>query len=352
MSGISVAVLMRGMETLQLDIVVPTYNRGPFLRQLLRSLLRAAPPDGMAVRVFVVDNNSSDDTTQVIAEVAADFGSRLQHSVERRPGKSHALNTGIAMGAGDLVAFLDDDEVVSPGWYRAIAQAFADPRVDFISGRSTARWPAPAPDWLPADYPAVVGIVDGGPRVREFHGDYNGTFHGGNSVIRRAVLSRVIPFSPDLGPRQDRRLLCCEDEELHLRLLDAGARGLYVPTLLIEHFVHPGRISRRYHRQWCFWRGVSKSRLHARHPSGLPTIAGVPRFLFGAAARGLVCMMPLPFMGRRAPQRFSSELAIWDLAGFIYGRLFYRGVVERGDPASAVEAVAESQRDRVAAEIV
>ena len=342
-------MLIRGMETLQLDIVVPTFNRGPFLRQLLRSLLRATPPDGMVVRVFVVDNNSSDDTTQVIAEVAPDFGSRFHHAVERRPGKSHALNTGIAMGSGDLVAFLDDDEVVSPDWYRAIAQAFADPRVDFISGRSTARWPAPAPEWLPADYHAVVGIVDGGARVREFHSDYTGTFHGGNSVIRRAVLSRVIPFSPDLGPRQDRRLLCCEDEELHLRLLDAGARGLYVPTLLIEHFVHPGRISRRYHRQWCFWRGVSKSRLHARRPSGLPTIGGVPRFLFGAAARGLLRMTPLPFIGQRAPQRFSSELALWDLAGFVYGRLFYRGAVDRGgDPAPAGEAVADKRRDCVA----
>jgi glycosyltransferase involved in cell wall biosynthesis len=335
------------METLELDIVIPTYNRGPFLRRLFRSLLRAALPEGMTVRVFVVDNNSSDNTAQVIAEAGPDFAPGFHHAVERRPGKSHALNTGIAMGSGDLVAFLDDDELVSPGWYCAIAQAFADPRVDFISGRSTARWPAPAPEWLPTEYPAVVGIVDGGPRVREFHSDYNGTFHGGNSVIRRAVLSRVSPFSPDLGPREDRRLLCCEDEEMHLRLLDAGARGLYVPALLIEHFVHPGRISRRYHRQWCFWRGVSKSRLHERHPGGLPTIAGVPRFLFGAAARGFLRMTPLPFIGRRAPQRFSSELALWDLAGFIYGRFFYRGVADASE-APAVEAVAERQRDYVA----
>ena len=348
MSGISVAVLVRGMPTPALDIVVPTYNRGPFLRELLRSLLRASPPDGMAVRVFIVDNNSSDETAQVIAEVAPDFDSRLHYGVERRPGKSHALNTGIAMGSGDLVAFLDDDELVSPGWFAAIAEAFADARVDFISGRSIARWPAPVPDWLPAEYPAVIGVVDGGPHVREFHGDYNGTFHGGNSVIRRSVLSRVIPFSPDLGPREDRRLLCCEDEELHLRLLDAGARGLYVPALLIEHFVHPGRLSRRYHRQWCFWRGVSKSRLQARHPSGLPTIGGVPRFLFGAAARGALRMMPLPLIGRRAAQQFSSELALWDLAGFVYGRLFYRGVVDCAGPAPAGEPVAERQPGCVA----
>jgi glucosyl-dolichyl phosphate glucuronosyltransferase len=337
-------VLIRNMGTLELDVVIPTYNRAPFLRMLLRSLVRAAVPNGLTVRVFVVDNNSSDDTAHIIAECAPDFGSRFHHVVERRPGKSHALNTGIAMGSGDLVAFLDDDELVSTGWYRAIATSFADSDVDFISGRCTARWPAPAPDWLPTEYPAVVGIIDGGPRVREFHCDYNGTLHGGNSVVRRAVLSRVTPFSPDLGPRQDRRLLSCEDEEMHLRLVDAGARGLYVPTLLIEHFVHPARISRRYHRQWCFWRGVSKSRLHERHPSGLPTIAGVPRFLFGAAARGFLRMTPLPLIGRRAPERFSSQLALWDLAGFIYGRLFYRSGAQPENAAAPVEAVAENRR--------
>jgi glucosyl-dolichyl phosphate glucuronosyltransferase len=332
------------METLELDIVIPTYNRGPFLRTLLLSLLGAPLPDGLVTRVFVVDNNSADDTADVCAALALDFGPSFRYVVEHRPGKSHALNTGVAMGSGDLVAFLDDDEVVAPGWYRAILQAFDDPRVDFISGRSTARWPVPTPEWLPADYPAVVGIVDAGPRVREFHGDYHGTFHGGNSVVRRAVLSRVTPFSPDLGPRHDRRLLCCEDEEMHLRLVDAGARGLYVPALLIEHFVHPARISRRYHRQWCFWRGVSKSRLHRRHPTGVLTIGGIPRFLFGAAARGLLRMLPLPFVRRRSPQRFSSELALWDLAGFIYGRLFYRGATQATDAAAPVEAVAEKPR--------
>jgi glycosyltransferase involved in cell wall biosynthesis len=343
-----VAVLIRDMDTLGLDIVIATYNRAAFLRLLLQSLLRATAPDELAVRVFVVDNNSTDDTADVIAECAPDFGRRFHHVVERRPGKSHALNTGIAMGTGDLVAFLDDDELISPEWYRAIASSFADADVGFISGRCLPRWPAPAPEWLPTEYSAVVGIIDGGPRVREFRGDYNGTLHGGNSVVRRAVLSRVKPFSPDLGPRQDRRLLSCEDEEMHLQLLEAGERGLYVPALLIEHFVHPGRISRRYHRQWCFWRGVSKSRLHERHPSGLPTIAGVPRFLFGAAVRGFVGMTPLPFVGRRAPQRFSSELALWDLAGFIYGRLFYRGVGEMSDAAARAEAVAKNQRDYVA----
>ena len=332
------------MRTLELDVVIPTFNRAPFLRKLLRSLLDAPAPDELTVRVFVIDNNSSDDTAAVSAEFAGDFESRLRYALECRPGKSHALNTGIAMGSGELVAFLDDDEIVSPGWYRAIVNAFADPRVDFISGRSTAGWPIPAPDWLPAEYPAVIGIVDGGPEDREFQGNYNGTFHGGNSVVRRAVLSRVIPFSPDLGPRQDRRLLCCEDEEMHLRLVDAGARGLYVPALLIEHFVHPARISRRYHRQWCFWRGVSKSRLHQRHPSGVPTIAGVPRCLFGAAARGLLRMMPRPLGGRQTAQRFASELAVWDLAGFIYGRLFYRGVPETGEAGPPAAAVAENRK--------
>ena len=45
---------------------------------------------------------------------------------------------------------------------------------------------------------------------------------------------------------------------MYLRLLDAGARGQYLPDLLVQHVVHPDRLSKRYFRSWCFWNGASK----------------------------------------------------------------------------------------------
>jgi glycosyltransferase involved in cell wall biosynthesis len=53
----------------KLDVVVPTYNRSQLLRRTITSLLQASIPTGMAVTILIVDNNSKDDTEQVVREI-------------------------------------------------------------------------------------------------------------------------------------------------------------------------------------------------------------------------------------------------------------------------------------------
>lgn len=310
------------MAVLSLDVLIPSYNRAPFLRTLLQSLGAAPVPSSLAVTVTVIDNDSADETVAVVDELAPPGGGRLRYLREPRAGKSAALNTGIAATTGDLIALLDDDEVIAPHWFACIAATFQDGTVDFISGRCLPQWQALAPpSWLPAAYPAVIGALDGGTCVRQFRKDYDGCLSGGNSVIRRTILERVGAFSQRLGPRADHRLLCCEDEDIYLRLIDVGARGRYVPDLLVYHHVHPTRLTRRYHRNWCFWRGVSKALLHEGRRQDLPHVGSIPRFLYGAAARGLLRMLRSSIT---EAARFDAELAVWDLVGFVYGRYFFR----------------------------
>ena len=59
---------------------------------------------------------------------------RLRYLFERRPGRSNALNTGIAACEGDLVGMIDDDEEIDRSWFRAIRAAFERPGLDFIGG--------------------------------------------------------------------------------------------------------------------------------------------------------------------------------------------------------------------------
>lgn len=54
---------------MKLDVVVPTYNRSQLLRRTITSLLQASIPTGMAVTILIVDNNSKDDTEQVVREI-------------------------------------------------------------------------------------------------------------------------------------------------------------------------------------------------------------------------------------------------------------------------------------------
>ena len=308
-----------------LDLLIPTFQRPALLRAALESIARAAPPRAMAVSVTVINN----DTEPLVLEPALFAGPypvRVLH--ERRRGKSAALNAGIAASTADYIGLIDDDERLAADWFLVAERALAGGQFDFIGGRATLL-PSAMPDWLPPGYPAVLGSADNGPDPLPYGLDFGGLLMGGNAVISRATLRAVGPYSTSLGPRADRRLCSCEDEDMYLRLLDAGARGQYLPDLVVHHYVHPDRLTRRYYRSWCFWNGASKGVLGRRHPLRVRQLAGVPRYAFGDAVRGLLRWGGAVVTYRPASMRMAGELPAWHLAGRIYGRYLQRHDVRR-----------------------
>ena len=109
---------------MQLDVVIPTYNRSPLLREALQSLLDARVPAGLDVHITIVDNNSTDDTREVILAAQARTNGRVSYVFEKRQGRSAALNAGVAATSGSHVGFIDDDEQVDSTWYEQIFALF------------------------------------------------------------------------------------------------------------------------------------------------------------------------------------------------------------------------------------
>jgi len=330
---------------LRLDVLIPTHNRGSVLGRCLLSVLQAAPAPGLDVHVTVVCNACSDDSRSVVRRIQALHPGRVSLVEERRLGKSKALNAGIAATTGDLVGMIDDDEEVGARWLQEIAAAFQDPDLDFIGGPYLAVWDAPPPEWVPDGYFAVLGAVDNGSQPRAYSRDFPGILKGGNAVIRRRTLHAVGPYAEHLGPGAFTRLFSCEDEEMYWRLLEHGATGKYLPHLVIYHYIPASRLTREYYRGWCFWRGVSRGLMDRRHPLPVAYLAGVPRFLWGHAARGLFRAVLGP--RNRPPQEtFADELRMWDVAGYFYGRHIY--TLARFSP---VKSRRRSSSDRSAAPI-
>lgn len=323
---------------MRLDVVIPTYNRATLLPRALESLLVADRPDGLDVGVTVVDNRSTDGTRAVVDSFIPRFQGRLQYLYESNPGRSHALNAGIAGTRGDLVGMIDDDEEVDRTWLRTIATAFADPGTDFIGGPYLPRWGAERPNWLGRAYGSVIGWAESGDIVQQFGPGCDAMLMGGNAVIRRSVLERVGPYAVDLGRTPGTKLLSCEDDDMFARLLGSGARGYYRPDLIIHHYVPPERLTKRYFRRWCFWRGVSLGVLDRKRPAPVRYFLGVPRYMIGTAVRGTFS----PVFGLREPSlTFKNELAWWDLAGFVYGKHFFR--IDQNADTSRVDARGETQ---------
>ncbi len=308
------------MTPMRLDVVIPTHNRAALLRRALQSLLDAPVPSELHVEVTVADNRSIDDTREVVGSFQPAFGGRLHYIYEPKPGRSHALNAAIAATSGDLVGMIDDDEQVDARWFITIAEAFQDPSTDFIGGPYLPEWSVQRPAWIGPAYGSAVGWVDGGPEIQQYGPPCDAMLMGGNAVIRRSLLERAGPYSADLGRTPGGRLLSCEDEDMFVRLLAAGGRGFYRPDLIIHHYVPAERMTRRYFRRWCFWRGVSLGLIDRRRPAPVRYLFGVPRYLFGIAARGAWDSVRMLFGGFDSARLFKNELAWWDLAGFLYGK--------------------------------
>ena len=237
------------MQVPALSVIVPTYNRASRLRRALEALRAqdAVPHD---VEVVVVANNCTDDTRGVVTELQARGGVAIRYVEEPRQGNAHARNTGIAHARAPILAFTDDDVVVTPGWARTIIDTFAaHPEVGFIGGPVLPEWSGAPPAWLTRENWAPIAAVDYGDRALEVSVDHQVCLLTANFALRRAVLARSGPFAPELQRVKD-GIGSLEDRELIARLCHAGVRGRYEPVLIASTWIEPARQTRRYHRRW------------------------------------------------------------------------------------------------------
>ncbi len=221
-----------------LTVVVATRDRPEHLRACLRALAAEVGPHD---EVVVVDSASA---TPQPAAVARPAGVRLVTA--ERPGASHARNLGWHAAGNELVAFVDDDVEVLPGWATAMASALARDGVDFVTG-----WIGVAPhqQHLPEPNPVMLR-----PEPRRLDAAAAGALGASaNSGCRRDVLASVGGFSERFGPGT--WAAAAEDQELFDRLLAAGYVGYYEPA------------ARVYHDQWRTRRQALA--LHWRYGKGM-----------------------------------------------------------------------------------
>lgn len=339
---------MRLSTSTRFDVIIPTYNRPDLLKRCLESLRCALVPDGIEMRFIVVDNNSHPPQATRNAEVVhALSDARFSLVMERQQGLSHARNAGIAASDAQWVGFVDDDEQVAPSWIEVASRFLSRDEVDFIGGPYLPNWEHEPPSWLPArvgQYIAVVGWIDLADQVREFNRELDDSViaMGGNMVVKRAWLTAVGSFATDLG-RSGSRLLSGEDQDMHARLIGAGARGWYVPELIIYHFVPAARMTRRYHRRWAFWHSYSLQHLQYGQPRTVPFLLGVPRYLVGNALRALPSLIGATLLRRKhSPWQFKTELDFIGVLGRFYAQL---GPALTGSrPVARIASISQSGR--------
>jgi glycosyltransferase involved in cell wall biosynthesis len=112
-----------------ITVVTPSFNQRRYIEQTIASILAQGYP---GLELLVMDGGSTDGTVELL-EQHADW---LTYVSEPDRGQSHALNKGMARATGEVLAFLNSDDVYQPGALRAVGEHFArNPDSVWLTGR-------------------------------------------------------------------------------------------------------------------------------------------------------------------------------------------------------------------------
>ncbi|MEA2754453.1 MAG: hypothetical protein QOJ54_742, partial [Aliidongia sp.] len=112
----------------RISVVTPSFNQGRFIEETLLSVRQQAYPN---LEHIVIDGGSNDDTLTILDR----YRDHLAHLVsEPDRGQAHAINKGMALATGEILTWLNSDDMLAPGALAAVALGFATSGADLVAG--------------------------------------------------------------------------------------------------------------------------------------------------------------------------------------------------------------------------
>ncbi len=233
-------------DELELTVIIPCHNEAETLPQQLESLL--AQEWDRRWDIVVVDNRSTDGTAAVATEYSSGTIDIRVVPATERAGIAYARNTGVRATTARSVAFCDGDDIVLPGWTKAIGEALRTEAL--VTGTLDAE--SLNEPWLARTRP--MGCKDSLPRFGEVP-----FARGANTGMHRSLWSELDGYDEEFDG--------LEDIEFSIRAAGLGV----TPTLVSD-----ARVAYRF-----------RSGLVATWRQGIYYGRGRPRMAAQAAALGL-----------------------------------------------------------------
>jgi len=240
----------------EFSIIIASFDRCESLRRLLGSIADNFHQRDAEYEVIVANNARDPQAVASIAALTEEFrrthGDHFRHIAEPLPGKCKAQNTALAQARGDIVAFFDDDVVVTADWLRVAARHFRENRSDAMQGPVLM-----PPEWqddeafLRAHHKfRTINFVRYSHQLKHLK-----TLTGANMAVRREVFSRIGFFNEELGPG---RSGISEDVEFAGRLIRSGGVIGYEPQATVYHEVDWRRLTEEFFRARHRQQGASR----------------------------------------------------------------------------------------------
>lgn len=216
------------MKSYTASIIIITCNR-PFLLQ--HSIQHVLDQPHLEKEIIVVDSSSDEESEGIVARYPQ---VKYVHLRGQRNNMPQARNEGIKLSSGDIVAFIDDDSMVQPGWLDALIDVYQDETIGAAGGRVIGM-PEPYCDQL--EGPPRLTVATSGRVVAKDAGLVSTNpievdhLIGCNMSFRRKALEMVGGFDQNYTLTNLR-----EETDMCVRVKKAGWRIMFHPFIAVVHF--------------------------------------------------------------------------------------------------------------------
>lgn len=143
---------MKKQKLPKISLITPSYNQGKFIKDTIESVLTQGYPN---LEYIVVDGGSTDETVSILKK----YGSALKWVSEPDNGQTDAINKGLRLSTGDILGYLNSDDILMPGSLMAVAECYRQGSVDWITGDCIVIDPVGKPSpggWLVRGYKRLL----------------------------------------------------------------------------------------------------------------------------------------------------------------------------------------------------
>lgn len=209
------------------SIIIPTYNRSDVIIRSLSTWAAQTMPV-TDFEVIVVDNNSTDNSAQLIQDFIVNKPN-FHYLLETQKGSTNARHAGAKLAKADILIFCDDDGLFNPDCVQEILDVYAaNTDVAAVAGKIEIQWDGTAPDWI-EPYLFMLGRLNYGNELIYRKDIY---LNGGIFSIRKSVFNQLGGFNPDLVGDY---LVGDGDTGLVIKLHKAGKLIGWTPFASMQH---------------------------------------------------------------------------------------------------------------------
>ena len=257
---------------MEFSVLIPTYNRSSILRQTLIALASNWADFKEDSEVIIIDDGSSDDTTQVVQRMSSDYPVPLLYFQQSNRKQGAARNLGAHHAEGNYLVLLGDDTAPAPDFLLQHALSHVRSEASRVVIGYT-RWPEAFPKTRFMKYVGELGWQFGFSLIKDPENVPFNFFYTSNVSLRRSFFWECNGFDESFQEYG------WEDIELSWRLKQKGMRLVYNPKAIAYHH-HPTTLSSFSHRQKKV--GLSAWSFYRKHPemAGFLNVLRVPNYSF------------------------------------------------------------------------